>query len=41
MWVASTPLIAFSMCRFLEKDFQYVTLDEVAEADAIVVLSGM
>lgn len=40
LWVAATPLVGSSLWRFLERDFQHITLDEVVRADAIVVLSG-
>jgi len=40
LWVAATPLVGSSFWRFLERDFQHVTLDKVVRADAIVVLSG-
>lgn len=40
LWVAATPIVGSSLWRFLETDFQHISLDEVVRTDAIVVLNG-
>ena len=38
---ASLPIVSQSLIQALEQDYELLTVDEVGEADAIVVLSGM
>ena len=38
---ASLPIVSHSFIQTLEQDYELLNIDEVGEADAIVVLSGM
>ena len=39
--IASLPIVSHSLIKSLEQDYELLNIDEIGEADAIVVLSGM
>ena len=41
LWVTSLPIVSNSLLRFLERDYQVQTFNNVEDHDTVVVLSGM